>query len=353
VSHFDRRLIGKQMLPVAMPGAGISGNGRVVYAILSHGEPASVVRLVRTIRRGSPNAPIVVHHDFTGSTLEPALFDGLGGLHLLRSTGPTRWGEWSLAATMLLLFEWISGNVDFDWLVLLSGRDYPLQPLAQSEGALLNADCDAFVDVAAEVADDPASPFWRRYHWQHYVPPPALSRLVERVAWLAPRLALADVLCERAQWRRYADGSAKLGLRFARSPFHAGLRCYKGSAWCDLSRAAVGSVLAFWQRERRLLEWMTRTHSPDETITQIALLADPTLRVTRGGRRFMIWEPGSSHPRVLIHRDLDAALASALAFGRKVDAVEHPGLPDALDARLSEGRGGPDGRGNGHGEGPR
>ena len=116
------------------------------------------MRLIRTLRRESPGAPIVVHHDFTQSILDPATLKGVEGLHLLRSTGATRWGDWSLAATMLLLFEWVDRNLDYDWLVLLSGRDYPLKPLAKAEGELISAPCDAFVEVACEVEDHEHSP---------------------------------------------------------------------------------------------------------------------------------------------------------------------------------------------------
>src|SRR3954451_20038281 len=103
----------------------------VAYVILSYRSPDVLARLVRTLRAGSPDATIAVHHDGRRC---PA--PGLPGAELIAPAWAVEWGHgWQLAAVLRCL-RWALARSGFDWLVLLSGQDYPVRPVPAIEADL-------------------------------------------------------------------------------------------------------------------------------------------------------------------------------------------------------------------------
>ena len=100
----------------------------VAYLILSYTAPPLIERLVATLRTGSPDAVIAVHHDDRRCTL--------GEVDALRiEPWPIEWGHGSQLAAVLRALRWVRERAEFDWLVLLSGQDYPIRPVADIEAA--------------------------------------------------------------------------------------------------------------------------------------------------------------------------------------------------------------------------
>jgi hypothetical protein len=312
--------------------------GLVAYLLLTHHRPGQILRLVRTLRKGSPRAPIVIHHDFTRTALDAALLAPYAPVFLLEASPPPRWGDWRIVAAILQALGWMELNLDYRWIVLLSGQDYPLRPLRDIESSLFGSDADAFLDVETEVRDDLESPWWRRYYWNHRTLRPWLAarvstprardfamRVVARLNWRFPWIVL----------RFLPDGAVKLGVRpLGRTPLH-GLRCYKGSAWFDLSRAAVRRLLAFVRERPDVVRHFRRTLTPDEAFFHVALLNQPSLRVRRDNRRYADWSAGGPHPKPLTLDDLPQLQASGKDFARKFDDALDAAVLDTLDQRLS------------------
>lgn len=316
----------------------------ICYLILSHREPAQVARLVRALVEGSPDCHVIVHHDQAASRLERAALPLSGRVHLVGFRRGIRWGRWDIVDVQLRCLVWARDRIPFDWLVLISGQDYPAMPPARLDAFYAQASFDAYVH-AEPVPERPAigwrpSPSgWttRRYHYGYRSlrhvrasERSRLSRAVRRVALhltaVQPWLAVVP----------FPDGTLQVGVR-RRPPFDDGQLCLKGSAWFSASRRAVDRLLARAAPGDPLTAHYRRCLIPDESFVQTVLHNDPSLRVRNDDLRFTRWQGSSAHPEVLGAADVDAVLGSGKHFARKFETRVDPSALDEIDRRLGLG----------------
>lgn len=321
----------------------------VLYLITSHTHPEQVVRLVHTIRRGSPQAPIVIHHDRSKSELDPMAFQDVNGVHLLPFAIPVRWGDFSIVEMNLQAFDWILKHLDFDWLVLLSGMDYPIKPLAEVEAFLSSADVEGFLELPSRVSG-PVAPKDRgridyrpafRYFYRYWTLP-RIKGYGRLPRGFRRRLhGLAERLFPRLQHILFlhpmpAGVNKRLGIRRLRTPFKGGFRCYKSSQWFTLSRRSVEIVVKFARDHPKVLRYYKRTVIPDESFVQTVLLNQPGWSYFPDNLRFLKWtDVGAGSPAVLTSSDLSDIVTSGKHFARKFDARIDASVLEELDARLS------------------
>jgi hypothetical protein len=278
----------------------------VAYVILSYRSPDVLARLVRTLRAGSPHATIAVHPDARRCPRPP-----LPGAQPVEPAWAVEWGHGSQLAAVLRCLRWALARSDFDWLVLLSGQDYPVRPVAAIEAALAAAGADAFIETLPveplRLRRGRVGEFARRYHYRW-------GRLPARLASAAAR---TDPL---VQVRRLPSGV------HAGVPAPLRIPVFHGSDWFTLSRRAVEAVVSAPPGLERRFE---RTIVPTEAFVQTVLANRRELRLAPGNRRYARFDrPSSPRPRVLGLSDLDAALASGADFARKFDDVT---VLDAID----------------------
>ncbi len=292
---------------------------RIAYLVLSHRNPEQVLRLVGALREG-PAAEVLVRHDPRRSTLEEGELERLGA-RPLHDDIEFDWGGWSQLRMLLACLE-SAARLDPDWLLVLSGQDYPLRPMAAIEADLGTSEYDAMLGHAWELDTDrlpepPADEFFLRCAYRHYAAPAFLPRLP---GTLRPLAYLRDL-------------PPQVGLRRVRLPFGEGFRCFVSADWLTLSRRALRAVLDA-AGDRRLMRFYRRVAIPSESFFATVLLNDSSLHVARDNRRFVSFEaPLTPHPDTLTTADLDRVLASGCDFARKFDAEADAQVLDALDER--------------------
>ena len=280
----------------------------IAYLVLSHHRPEQVLRLLRTLRAGSPAAALLSHHD-NAAPLEPRALASLG-VHSVPAR-PVTWGWTSQLDAYLRGLRYALERVAFDWLFVLSGQDYPVRPLEAIEHDL---EGDGYVE-GIPVAPPPWSrgaldEFARRYFYRYRPIREPGARGRRMIAAARPLLVLREM-----PW------GVLLGRRVAAPP----IPVRRGADWLTLSRRAVEVVA----RERpRLLAHFGRTVIPTEAYPHSVLYAEPGLRLSGDTRRFSSWAPGAAHPDTLTLADLDRVVASGADFARKFD---DPRVLDALD----------------------
>lgn len=274
--------------------------GPVVVAMLTHRDPPQLHRLIRRVHEGR-NTVALVHHDPRG--VPHGLAPGDRTL-LVPDPAPAQWGRISLARAILRMCEETRRRVpDFSWMLLVSGQDYPAQPLPAIEDQLAGATADAFVrwlPIPARRADD-TDPWQRRCR----------ARYLRRMRVPASHRSVP--------WPR-------------RTPFHDGLRPYIGDAWVNLNARAVDHVLAQRARLPQVEEYFSWCSVPDEALlTTLLVNGSDQLTIDPDHKRYIRWTHGQPHPHLLGLGDVPAITASGAFFARKFDAARDPAALDRLD----------------------
>jgi Core-2/I-Branching enzyme len=305
----------------------------VVYLIASHTNASQVERLVRRLRAAAPLGQVVIHHDPTGEPLDRHGLSALPRVQFIPDARPVRWGDVSHMDMVLSSFDWLVRTLDFDWVVMLSGQDYPVRPLGELERFLASTSFDGFIEgvpveapsrgarILARGVDEFTSRYFYRYVGLH------LPRGTRRILARAWPTRLVRVL---------PSGEVRLGLPCLRLPFTRELRCHHGSDWYTLSRRCVEILSRVPTERRRLWRHYARTFMPVESIPHTVLHSQPGLRLSDDNMRYLSWPTKPSpHPDVLRLGDLERITASGAFFARKFDERTDSAVLDVLDARLA------------------
>lgn len=302
----------------------------VCYYVQSHRDPEQVYRLVRTLRRGSPRAPIVVWHDFARCDLDTAPLAELAGVHVLRPSWPQVRSNFSCQTQpYLAVVDWLEREgISYDWLVNLTAQDYPLKPLAAIEAFLDAAACDGFIrywDVLS-----PASPWSRRKarvrYWYRY------RRLAPGAE---PWLRALRLFTRFLPIHFYLDYGPLFGTRVLRPPFRAGFRCYGGWTFFSLRRRAVLYLRDFLAEHPEVTRHYRGTVAPEESIVQTVLVNSRRFDLVDDDLRYIDYsraEKGA--PRTLTTADLPLLAAGNCHFARKFDWSVDREVLDRIDREL-------------------
>jgi hypothetical protein len=319
---------------------------KIAFLIFNHRSPTQLVRLVRALRRQLPDSPLVVHHDSFRVEVDAALLSPFGDAHLMTSDEPIQWGDFSLVEATWRSLRWMTASLEFDWIVILSGQDYPIKPLGGLKEALARARADVLLR-AAPIGDLPTAAqrrnMRRRYLYQYHParelwqPGSGAARL-----WAHMRNGAAlpvDVLNNVQPYfsvYRFPDHMPwRLGRRSRLSPFTADQPCWFGSTWFSLSRKAAEYIGHFTGDNPRFSDYYRRTINPDESATATILCNAPGIRVETRSLHYIRWSrPKTGHPDVLGVPDLDNILSSSAYFARKFDIAIDSQVLDELDSRL-------------------
>ncbi|AOY00643.1 beta-1,6-N-acetylglucosaminyltransferase [Jeongeupia sp. USM3] len=283
---------------------------RLAYLILAHAAPAQLARLIG--RLAAPGVRVYVHVDANTPADVFAEMQALapaGTVFIARR--PCRWGGFSLVDATLDLMR--AARADgCDWLVLLSGADYPIKPHADIVARLEQGDVAGYLDLRSEAEFDVC------YRWQAWHPESLNGRPAGRAL------------------QKLQRGLRRLGVR-RRLPAPLAA-VWAGSQWWCLRHDAADAVLNYCHEYPRTVAFFRCTLVPDEMFVQTVLMHTGLAgRLVRDPLRHLVWAPGAWSPATLTESDLPALLASDALFARKFagDGVLTTQLDAALNARAT------------------
>lgn len=312
---------------------------RILYLIASHSKPEQVIRLVKAIKSASPDSYVLIHHDYSSSVLDRSVFKQMSNVHILEEHISVTWGAFSLVEMELHCINWLlTHSIQFDWLILLSGQDYPIKPIPEVEQFLEDTEYDGFMEYF--LAENPplepteCSLQWKedtglkRFFYHHYKLPssPILNSICFKLGRIFnKRQPLILLSADR--------NGPRLGIRCAATPFSSTFSCYAGSQWHMLSYRCIQYIHDFVQQNPAFVRHYRKTVIPDESFFQTILLNNPQLKIFNNNKRYIVWD--ESKPAVLRLRDFENLIASDRQFARKFDVSMDSEILDLLDRYLS------------------
>lgn len=280
---------------------------RLAYIISAYKRLEQVARLVRRLH--TSGASFFVHVDRKTDDVEYRALgeslDDLPSVHFLERHR-CHWGGFGhVHATLKGIDELRRQGVPFDYVILLTGQDYPIKPNARVERFFESARPKSFMGVSA---------------------------LPSR-SW-SPRGGLDRVEYWHLRFRGY----------HARSPLKrrlpGGLHPHGGGAYWCLSRECIEYVASFVAERPDVVSFFRHVDIPDEIFFHTVLMSSK-LRdtIVNDNLRYIDWTRGR-RPAILETRDFEALRASPKLFARKFDVEHDENVLDLIDRHLLAPEGG-------------
>lgn len=276
--------------------------------IQAHRGPEQVARLCRRLHH--PAFDLFVHVDLN-TEIAPFQKAVPQEVHFIRQRTRVRWGDFSqVEASLNSLQEILEFNPAYDFILFISGQDYPLLPPSQ---------------IAETLARHPGAQYM--YHSRIEDGSPASDR------YRYPHLHFKNGILTRTTnrlLRLVSSGRRKFPLPVA----------YKGSSWWTLSGPCAKYVVEYAHSHPELIRFFRRAHCSDEFFFQSIILNSPFApSVIPQNFRYVDWSDNRPNPRTLTEKDYDRLIHSGCWFARKFDMEQDSRILDLIDghlARLSE-----------------
>jgi len=290
------------------------------FAILSHRQPAQLLRLTRTLSAMFDDPPISIHHDFSQCGLEHNNFPP--NVQFVSPSRSTKWGDWSLVVGAMAAIKHLFERGDYpEWVVLLSGNDYPIQKPDKIKAFYQNTSYDAFTSskklTGAKLSTKREFYWFARYKWPKINYPSFFHILksIKKRKFVKEPIVLKE---KRAQ-------------RFL-TPFGPSYPCYGGSFWFSANRKAVKELVQTFENNKKLCRYYKDLLLPEESFFVTVLNNTKDLGVYNFNFRYTDWAKNiGPHPKQLKLPDLPALMRAEEHFARKIDMDTDADLLDKLD----------------------
>ncbi|PSL30171.1 beta-1,6-N-acetylglucosaminyltransferase [Dyadobacter jiangsuensis] len=280
---------------------------KIAHLILAHAAPAQLSKLISALEYR--DAWFFVHLDRKADIEAFSFLKGRERVMLIPDRVDVGWGAYSIVEATLRGFRTIvNSGIDFDYLNLLSGADYPLQSPSDIHDFFARNTGKNFMEyysVRNEWTE--AIPRLTEYHLTDYNFPG--KYLVQK--WMNRLLPT----------RSMPEGLEPVGR----------------SQWMSLTLDAVRYVLEYLDGHPMVTKFFKLTWAPDEIIFQTILYNSPfRSSLVNDNLRYIDWSKGQASPKVLAEEDLERMWASGKLFARKFDLARFPEVLGEVDRKIQD-----------------
>jgi hypothetical protein len=274
---------------------------RLAYLISAYKNLDQTARLVRRLDTGAAASLVHVDKKTDDSeylALTKELADVASAHFLERHT--CHWGGFGHVRATLKGLDWlVARSVSLDYLILLTGQDYPIK------------------------SNDFIVRFLEQNRGRSFMTFESLPRR----SW-GDRGGL-----DRVEYRHLRAYGHHLRLPLKRS-FPKGLRPYGGGAYWCLSRECIEYVSSFVGERPDVLSFFRHVDIPDEIFFQTVIMnSELADTVVNDNLRYIDWTRGR-RPAILETRDFEALARSPKLFARKFDVEHDEQIMELIDHRL-------------------
>lgn len=261
---------------------------KYAICILAHKKPELLKKLVGSIRAG--NTEILIHLD---AKCDIRQYEPIDGATFITNRVKVYWGGRSMVIAMYNLIEHVIGKTGCEYLLFISGEDYPL---AKPE------DYDKFIDTGKNYIEYEAVP---NKKW--------FSDGLARVLYYYPFRSSKTI------GSRVAVKLQKV-LKLKKNLQALGFRIYRGSQWININRHTAEFILKNWSPYYRFFKFC---HVPDEMLFQSLILnSDLKQTVCNSNLRYLRYDNDEPNAAYLNSNDLENIRSSGFLFCRKIMDVK-------------------------------
>jgi hypothetical protein len=305
---------------------------RVCYLIQTHKEPIQVCRLVSRIKKVSFHCFILISHDYSSCDFPSSLLDSFSNVALIPKTARGFRSDFSLVQAYLDSISWLLENeINFDWLVNLSGQDYPIKSPRELEEMLAHRKDDGLTEYFEVLSSE--SPWGKqgkeRYYYQYW------RSSFQPHLWQKLILKPIEILINKLQpWvRMNLAYGLSIGIKAKKTPFHQNFRCYGGSFFHVFSYRSIMYLHHHAQKNPSLISYYRRTLNPDESYITTVLINANELNICNYQWMYVDFSQTKlGHPQTFSKKDYPKLIKAEGYFARKFD--EKSEIFDLLDHHI-------------------
>ena len=276
---------------------------KIAYIILVHKNPKQLIRLINCL--DVEKSTFFVHIDKkTNQNIYQEICEFINkksNIFLLKRKN-IYWGDFSQIHPVLLgIKEIFKQNIDFDYVKLLTGQDYPIKSRKEIEDFLLANSEKSFMEYFSIPSKD----------WENGG---EMNGGIDRIKYWYLRILK----------KRY-----KIPIE---RKFPKGFQPFAGSAYWCLSRECAEYLKDFVQRKKAFVNFFKNVNLPDEIFFQTIFLNSPLKeKIINNNLTYTYWHYNSPNPEILTKNHLKEISESSCLFARKFDIYQDSKILDLLD----------------------
>lgn len=295
----------------------------LLYLIIAHKNPRQVARLIRALNYDSEN--FFIHIDKKCSlrpfedVLEQAAFEGhftqhRANIHFVRKRVSVTCAAYShVSAIFNSLSEIFSSCARFDYLILLSGQDYPIKTNES---------------IRTHFATSKGKEFLEMFHL-----PGGAHQALKEISWRTARV-------EEYSFLDYYQGRgsffiSKIGSRILpRKKIPVAFPLYWGHSYWRLTYKCAKFLLKFKSEHPEIMRLFRFALCPDEYVFHTAIMNSPFADNVIDDCLTHIDFTAGFHPKILTCADIPCLEKSSKLFARKFDIHIDGKALDLIDKML-------------------
>ena len=274
---------------------------RIAHLLLVHEYTPQLLRLVQKLSHA--DADIYIHVD-RKKPIEQFAALKMPRLFFINNRVKVYWGSFSIVQATLNGFQSIlASGRDYGYINLLSGQDYPLQPLAAIHDFFDKHPGKAFMEYY-NVTDvwTEAIPRITKYHLADYT--------------FTGRHTVEKLMNKILPQRKMPYDLTAVGR----------------SQWFSIAPAFAQYILEYVKTNPRIVKFFKLSWAPDELFFQTILYNSPHKKdLVNDNLRYIDWSEKKASPKTFTLADVPLLTASGKLYARKFNANTDAAVLDELD----------------------
>jgi len=283
---------------------------KLAYLITAHKNPVQLARLVRSLNY--QNVEFYIHID-QKVDLEPFINElnklVTENIYLIKKRTNVIWAGFSQVESILnSIDEILKRGADFDYLITLTGQDYPIKNNKLIHDFFEMARGKQLIEQFPDIE-------WRIGRTMSY-----------SFRYIKSRLLIAVLSCLKAKNlmnRFFPKQNVDLG------------RLYFGPAFFRITRECAQFILDYTKNHSKYVNLFKYAEYADECFFHTIIFNSPFAgNIVNNSLSYMRWVPGKAHTDVLTIHDYSTLEASDRFFARKFDAEVDEDILNMIDREL-------------------